>query len=75
MATTTFLGKTINLNERTIDSLEVELQREKEKNAQLEAIVSNTQQDDMQAIKQRLAAMESRFSALQAVYCRFVHFL
>lgn len=65
-------GKTLQINERTIDSLEVELHREKEKNAQLEAIAVNVPQDEIVLVKQQLAAMEARFGALSSVYCRFV---
>lgn len=63
-------GKTLQINERTIDSLEVELHREKEKNAQLEAIAVNVPQDEIVLVKQQLAAMEARFGALSSVYCR-----
>ena len=57
------------MNERTVESLEVQLHKEKEKNAQLESISGNGH-DDSVDLKKQLAVLELRYHALCTVYCR-----
>ena len=69
----TYTLKTNHVNERTVESLEVQLHKEKEKNAQLESITSNSTHDDAEVdLKKQLAVLELRYHALCTVYCRSV---
>ena len=54
---------------RTVETLEVLLQQEKEKNAQLEAISKGTG-DSAETSKKQLAVLELRYQALCSAYCR-----
>ena len=59
-----------------MEALEVLLQQEKEKTAQLEALTSNNYQnpeDNSGSIKQQLAVMEVRYHALCSAYRRRVN--
>jgi len=60
----------INLENRTAEALEILLQREKEKSAQLEALTKNIQGDGEKSLKQQLEVTEARYHALCSAYRR-----
>jgi len=62
-------NKKPDLTNRTVETLEVLLQQEKEKNAQLEAISKGTG-DSAETSKKQLAVLELRYQALCSAYCR-----
>ena len=64
-----YAAKYIFIVTRTVETLEVLLQQEKEKNAQLEAISKGTG-DSAETSKKQLAVLELRYQALCSAYCR-----
>ena len=62
----------VSVDERSVESLEVQLHKEREKNAQLESITASTVVDEQTDLKKQLAVLELRYHALCTVYCRYV---
>lgn len=55
---------------RSVEALEVQLHKEREKNAQLESMTAQTTVDEQIDLKKQLAVLELRYHALCTVYCR-----